>query len=455
MKKKKKTKKKQKHIFTIHEFLFDFISLVLVIGIVVYFGYRSLYFYSKQNQKKVQDAETLNGIVLQNNPVVSSGDGIYQDSNEYFFRGNVKNNYVLLGSNLFRIIRITSDQSVRIVSDDYVASFPWGDEASYQESNVHLWLEKGKEERSGIYYSMIPNISEHFQKTSYTEDILADNQIVNGKEKYSDYVGLLTIMDYITANGKNSFLNTGDLFYLLGYTNNQENLYVEEDGSVKSCDSLNGFGIRPVLTLKANTTISSGDGTESNPYRLAFDEDNQISGRYVKLGNDMWRVYAQDGDVLRLHLNGFIQENGNNVLLPYSSTNSVFSVSDKKNIGYYLNTTYLNQLNYGTMLLDCPSYIGEISDDQGYNYLNIYQNVVHSKVTLLNVFDPIVSSELANYYYVNTTSLVGSMEYDRFSSGLLKESDVRDEKPVVPVVCIAKDGIKKGKGTILNPYIVE
>ena len=68
--KKKKTKKKQKHIFTIHEFLFDFISLVLVIGIVVYFGYRSLYFYSKQNQKKVQDAETLNGIVLQNNPFV-------------------------------------------------------------------------------------------------------------------------------------------------------------------------------------------------------------------------------------------------------------------------------------------------------------------------------------------------------------------------------------------------
>ena len=435
--------------------IFDFISLVLVIGIVVYFGYRSLYFYSKQNLKKVHDAETLNGIILQNNSVVSSGDGLYQDSNEYFFRGNVKNNYVLLGNNLFRIIRIAGDQSVRIVSEDYIASFPWGDEVQYQGSNVHLWLEKGEKEHSGIYYNIIPNITKYFQKTSYTEDILADNHIVNGEDKYSDYVGLLTIRDYIAANGKNSFLNTGDLFFLLGYTKEQDNLYVLEDGSVKSCDSSDGFGIRPVLTLKGNTSISSGDGTETNPYRLAFDEDNLLSGRYVKLGNDMWRVYMEDGNVLRLHLNGFIQENGNNVLLPYSNTNSVFSVSDKKNIGYYLNTIYLNQLNYGTMLLDCPSYIGEISDDQGYNYLNIYQNVVHSKVTLLNVFDPIVSSELASYYYVNTTSIVGSMEYDRFSSGLLKESDVREEKPIVPVVCIAKEGIKMGKGTILDPYIVE
>ena len=454
MKNKKKTKKKQKHIFTIHEFLFDFISLVLVIGIVIYFGYRSLYYYSKQNIKKVEDSQTLNGVILQNNAVTSSGDGIYQDTNGYFFRGNVNNNYVLLGNNLFRIVRISNDSTVRIVSEDYVASFPWGEDYSYQNSNVHVWLEKQENEYSGIYYSMIPDVMDYFIKTNYTEDRLDDSQIVNGEEKYADYVSLLSLRDYITANGKNSYLNTGKLFYLLGYSKDGENLYVEEDGSVLSCDSLNGFGIRPVLTLKANTTISGGDGTEGNPYRLAFDSPN-MNGRYVKLGNDLWRIYHQENDMLRLHLNGYIQENGNPILLPYSNTNSVFSLSDKKNIAYYLNNTYLNQLSYGTLLLDCPSYIGEISDDQGYSYSNIYQNVVYSKVTLLNLFDLIVSPELANYFYVNTTSLVGSMEYDRFASGLLEESDVREEKPIVPVVCIGSSSIKKGKGTILDPYVVE
>ena len=454
MKKKKKTKKKQKHIFSIHEFLFDFVSLVLVIGVAIYFGYRSLYYYSKQNIKKEQDLQTLNGIVVQNIPVVNSGDGLYKDTNGYFFRGKVDNNYVLLGNSLFRIIRIYNDQTVRLVSEDYVASFPWGENSSYQESNVHLWLEKGEDVHSGIYYSMIPEITNYFQKTSYTEDVLEDTQVVSGKDEYSDYVSLLSIRDYINANGKNGFLNTGKLFYLLGYSSNQENLYVEEDGSVQYCDSLSGFGIRPVLTLKANTTISVGDGTINNPYRLEFDNASNMYSRYVKLGNDIWRIYAQEGDILRLHLNGFIQENGVPVALPYSNTNSVFSITDKKNIGYYLNTNYLNQLNYGTILVDCPSYIGEISDDQGYNFLNMYKNVVSSKVTLLNIFDPIVAPELANYFYLNTTSLVGSMEYDRFASGLLEESDVREAKPIVPVVCLSKSSIKTGEGSILDPYVV-
>ncbi len=139
MKKKKKTKKKQKHIFSIHEFLFDFVSLVLVIGVAIYFGYRSLYYYSKQNIKKEHDLQTLNGIVVQNIPVVNSGDGLYKDTNGYFFRGKVDNNYVLLGNSLFRIIRIYNDQTVRLVSEDYVASFPWVGNGCYQEYNVHLW----------------------------------------------------------------------------------------------------------------------------------------------------------------------------------------------------------------------------------------------------------------------------------------------------------------------------
>ena len=273
-------------------------------------------------------------------------------------------------------------------------------------------------------------------------------------EEYSDYVSLLTIRDYITAGGNKSFLNTGKLFYLLGYSDTQENLYVEEDGSIQICDSLTGLGIRPVLTLKENTAYTEGDGSLANPYRLAFDKDN-MSGKYVKLGGDIWRIYLSEGDTLRLHLNGYIKVNGNDYIRNYSNTNSIFDPSDKKNIAYYLNKDYLNSLSYGIMLLDCPSYIGEISDDQGYSFFNIYNQVVVTKVGLLNIFDPIVNPDLGNYFYVNTTSPVGSMEYDRFASGLLEESDVRDEKPIVPVISIAKSAIINGQGTILDPYVVE
>ena len=47
------------------------------------------------------------------------------------------------------------------------------------------------------------------------------------------------------------------------------------------------------------------------------------------------------------------------------------------------------------------------------------------------------------------------MEYNTYSNGLLEEADVRDSKHIVPVVCIKKDSIKNGEGSIDNPYKVE
>ena len=130
-------------------------------------------------------------------------------------------------------------------------------------------------------------------------------------------------------------------------------------------------------------------------------------------------------------------------------------MNDKANIAYYLNTDYLNSLSYNNLLVDCNHNIGEISDDTGYSYSNIYNDVVSSKVGLLNIFDYISNPNLTDYLLLNTTSQVGSMVYNRFSSGLLEEADVRDEKHIVPTICIAKSNLKNGKGTLEDPYVVE
>ena len=95
--KKKSRKKKKKHLIGPKEFLFNFISLVLMIGVGVYFGYRSLYYYSKQNRQFVAEAQTLNGTVVHNTPVVYDDEvGLHQDSLGYYYKGNVINNYVSL-----------------------------------------------------------------------------------------------------------------------------------------------------------------------------------------------------------------------------------------------------------------------------------------------------------------------------------------------------------------------
>ena len=501
--KKIEKKPKKKHIMGPIEFLFNFISLVFMIGVGLYFGGRSLYYYSKQNMKIKEEAMTINGLIVQNNALAKeSTDGLHQDNDGYYFKGNVTNNYVLFDNKLFRVMRVNNDDTVKMISENFVASFMWGENSNYEKSNIQNWLNKTELEHSGVYYDTINDAKKILVKTSYEEEILKDGKIISleeynkeieeeqkklkeateektteteekKEEKKSskkeskkedkeaskeevkkDYVTILSVKDYTIANGKSSYLNNGKLFYILGKNEDKENLYVEEDGSIQSTDSLSGYGIRPVITLKKNTEVSSGTGTKEDPYVIKSGTTNYVDS-YVKLGEDIWRVSSVEGDKLRIYLNGYLKENGQEVSRSYSSYNSIYNINDWTNVGNYLNYGYLGSLPYQGSLVDCNFYTGEISDDAGYGFTNIYSNSVVAKVGLLNIFDYVGNSDLSDYFHINQTSEVGSMEYNKYSNGLLEESDVRDAKHIVPVVCINKDSIKSGEGSLDNPYKME
>lgn len=458
-KKKNNKEKKKKHYIGLKEFLFDFISLVALIGLGIYFGGRSLYYYSKQNNIKEKEAMTLNGLVLSNNKTTKDNeDGLHLDSDGYYFKGNINNNYVLFGNKLFRIIRINNDNTVKMVTENYVSSFMWGEESSYQNSNVRNWLEKTGEDYSGIYYDVLPDANKYLVKTDYTEDVMKNNKVVSSKKTFKDYVTLLTINDYILSSGKSGYLNNGKMFFLLGLNDESSNLYVEADGSIQSCDSLEGFGIRPVITLKKNTVVLSGSGTIEDPYVIDVGQDDKYIDKYVSLGGELWRIYDNKSGILRLYKNGYISMNGSEVMLPYTSSvnniTSIYNPLEKGNIGYILNNNYLNGLSYKDLLLDTDFYIGEISDDVGYNYKNIYLNKVTCKIGLLNIFDYNSNNYFDDYFHVNTTSEVGSMQYNVNASGLLTESDVREVKHIAPVISISSDVIKGGSGLENDPYVV-
>ena len=494
----KEKKTKPKHVMGPIEFIFDFISLVFMLGVALYFGGRSFYYYSKQNVKIKEEAMTVNGLVVQNNSIAKdNNDGLHQDVDGYYFKGKVENNYVMFENRLFRIVRVNNDDTVKLVSEGFASSFMWGENSNYKDSNIQNWLNKTDQEHSGIYYDTIANIK-LLKKTEYTEDILKDDKIITLEEfnkekeeleekekkleeekketttekkeeekeenettkkekevnKEKDYITILTVKDYTLANGMSSYLNNGKMFYLLGLNDEEENLYVEEDGSIQSTDSLTGYGIRPVITLKKNTEVVKGTGTKDDPYVVKSSEKNYVDS-YIKLGEDTWKVSSLEGDTLRLYLNGYLKENGNEVTRSYSSYNSIYDLGDRSNIGNYLNNSYVNSLSYKDKLVNCNFYTGEISDDAGYKYTNIYNKSVTAGVGLLNIFDYVSNNELSDYFHINLTSEIGSMEYNTYSNGLLEEADVRDVKHIVPVVCIKKDSIKNGEGSLDNPYKVE
>lgn len=452
--KKTNTKKEKKLFFSKKEFVFNFISLVVIICIGIYFGGRSFYYYGEQNSSKKQVEQTLNGVLLSNNKIVKEGDGFHRDNDGYFFKGNVESNYVMAFNRLFRVLRVSDDGFVKLVSEDNVASFMYGEDTKYQNSNIRKWLTKTDNEYSGIYYDTIPNIKDFVIKTKYTEDVLG-KKVITGKHEYSDYVTSLSLQDYVNSGSSNGFLNNKKLYYLNGTNKDNEVLFVDEDGSILGADSLDGYGIRSVITLKNNLTISSGDGSLNNPY--VINQKNKVNyiDSYVKLGNDIWKVYNNTNNVLKMYLNGYLNVGGVELKRNYSKSGSKFDITNKNNIGYYLNTTYLKSLPYSNYLIDNNFYTGELSTDTGYEYKNIYTDRVTCRVGLLNIFDYVSNNSFNDYFHMNTTSGVGSIQYSTNSNGLLEEADVTDLKHVVPVVSINSASIKSGDGTLNNPYVLE
>lgn len=443
-------KNKRKHLYTKKEFLFNFLSLIIMIGIGIYFGYRSLYYYSKQNMVHKGNNQNMSEVIINSNKLVTDGDGFHRDKKGYYFKGNVGNNYVSFANRMFRIIRINNDGSIKLVSSNIVSSFMWGDDSTYEKSNLHNWLEKTTEENSGIYYNTIPSIDKFLVKTSYSEDTLKDDKVVANKNKSNDYVATLTIDDYITSGGKNGYLNNGELYFLLGLSSDKGVLYVEDDGSISESDNFTGYGVRAVITLNKNTISAYGDGSVDNPYTVEQKNNTNYIDSIIKLGNDTWKVYKEENDSLRLVKADYIKTNGVEFKYRFSEEENTFDLEDWNGLAVYLNNSYLNSLSYKDILESKDYYIGEISSDTGYSYKNIYQDKVNCKVGLLNIFD-YDNNNYDDFYLINT--LQGDMQYIKYKSGLLGEAEMIDDKHIVPVISINKNSIKSGKGTLNDPYI--
>ena len=450
----KKSKKKKRHSFGIKEFIFDFLSLVLALAVVLYFGGRCFYFYSLQSTNKKSASVNLDSAILNNNQLVKSGDGLYKKKNGYFFKGKVENNYVWFANRMFRVLSVEDDNSVRLVSNDLVSMFMWGDSETYDNSNIRLWLTNTEDAKSGLYYNTIPNFKKYVKKTTYTLDTLDGNKVKTGKEKFSDSVASISLDDYVLSGGKDGYLNNGKLFYLIGFTSDKDYLYVEEDGSIMSCDKLDSYGIRSVITIKKNTTITQGDGTINNPYTIDMGTDNNYVDGYVKLGDDIWKVSANDNGILKMYLNGYINVGGVEVSKPYSNGSNIFDYYDWSSMAYYLYNAYYPSLPYKDLIVNNNYPNGEFSAETGYYYANIYNSSFEGPVSMLNLFDYVSNNELTDFYRNNTTSSVGDIQYVTYFNGLVEEADVKYAKHIVPVISIDSKILKSGSGRIDDPYVV-
>ncbi len=455
-KKKNTKKKKEKHIVGTKELVFDIISILLIVSLGIYFGFRSIKYYSKETSKNKVEANTLFRAITTNNEITKGKNGLRQTKDGYYFIGSVENNYVKVFNRIYRVIDINKNNEIKIVSNNNEAVFTYGNDNSFSNSNINFWLNKGKEDLSGVYYYSIPSPKEFLVKTSYKIGTFNNDKITyNDKEDYSDYFSLLNVSDYAKALGKKSYLNNGSFSFILGNDSNGNPLYLNEDGTIDTASSYDSYGIRVVMTLKKNIEITGGNGTVDDPYVINQGDKVNNVNKYYKLGDDLYQAYADSGNSVKLKKSDYLSVNGNYVELPFSKNNSEFNLDERNSIANYLNTTYLNSLSYANSLSTCDFFVGEVSADTSYSLTEIYTEVVNAKVGLLNEFDLNTDNTLTDYYLINKTSSVGTMlrTYNRL--GILDDAKGTELKKVVPVVCIEKNLFKNGEGTLDNPYVLE
>ena len=226
-------------------------------------------------------------------------EGLIKSSDDsgisYYFRGNVKNNYVSFADLTWRIVRINGDGTVRMILDDIISeSANYKNEESesflYQDSYISTALDNWHQEN-------LRNYTNYIATTNYCNDISHDDannylpysRIMTNKiptlnclgNTFKNNIGILSIDEVVlagatpTKSNQSYYLynpNIKDSWYTMTAASGIEksiNMFiVDANGNIKTTISGSTYErVRPVINLIKNTEVT-GDGTIDNPYKV-------------------------------------------------------------------------------------------------------------------------------------------------------------------------------------------
>ena len=353
---------------------------------------------------------------------------------------------------LWRIIKVNNDNTIKLISNDVITYLSYG-QNDYENSYMNTWLNKTDDDNTGILENLLNTPYNYLTNDSICKDNISDTKhITCDKISDTDLIGTLSVFDYVNAGGKDSYLNINKYYYLSTLDSNNNIWYVNDNGNVSSANGSDIYGIRPTITLKSNSKSLSGNGTANNPYII---DENYLFGSYVKLGDDIWRVYDIAEDNIKLSLNDYLKEDGEDFLYKYSTNGYYHNDTKKGSLAYYLNNTYLNSLSYKNSIINIKWSNGIYGSSNDYNYKDTLNTKVDTKVTVLSIGNVILNGELSDYYLSTGISESSSLVYTVKDNGTLYGKSSTSEARVVPTISIDKNVLTKGNGTINSPYEME
>lgn len=264
----------------------------------------------------------------------NTGSGLYRTSDDdgatYYFRGDVKNNYVSFANQLWRIIRINGDGSIRLIKSESIGDSKFNEQAELskyvgftydnasactQESPCISSYNTGSKTFTNsktVTNSIVKTYLENWYKnnlssydskialTKFCNDTTTDdsssnskayNRMVNGAPSltcqdtsetfgglYKLKIGLINADEMLMAGAswtdpaKANYLEYSSQTWSLTPATISNGSYAAglmgDYGNLSFyvADINGAYAIRPVINLNASTQISSGNGSESNPF---------------------------------------------------------------------------------------------------------------------------------------------------------------------------------------------
>lgn len=430
--------------------VFCFISFLFILSCCIFYGTRFLKLFIENHKEAISEKNSLAKVLKEKN---EENENFKSVNGQTYFVGKEENNYLLFSNILWRIIKLNDDNSITVISNNALTSLAFGKGEGFNESEIFKWLNKSDKEYSGILENALD--TNYLQKTvSCTSkvDELTNSPCTDDENK-DNYFTLLPIADYLNIGSKDSYLAIDEYFYLSNMTTENRTWYVDDTGNGKMGNGTDVLGIRPVMTIKANADFAGGDGTKDNPYTI--EKENSLFGSYVKLGDDIWRVYEIKDNTLRLMLNDYLKVSGNNLTYRYSNNSSYHNDTASGSIAYYLNNDFLNKLSYKDKIAEIKWPNGYYNSSTDFDYTNALKAEVDTKVALMSIGNIFLNPELYNYFTMTGSKEKSNMVYIVAEDKRNYPRQIGSSVNVIPCISIDKSILTKGNGTKNSPFEME
>jgi len=443
----KEVKKKKKRKLNFQK-IFNLISFTFILACCIFYGSRFISLYL-ENEKQTSITVFAN-IIKDNNKENKSFKKI---NNDYYFQGKDSNNYLIYSNLTWRIIRINENNTITAVLENSITSLAQeGD--SYNDSNINLWLNNNEEEYTGILEKEL-NKPQKYLTTTYTcNDKIDDMNNMNCKIKTEDtLITIPSISDYANTGGSDSFMNNEEYYYLINQNTENQSWYVNNKGNINTTNGDDIIGVKPVITINSSVELIEGNGAKEKPYII--EKENSLFGSYVKLGNDIWRIYKVEDDQIKLSLDGYLKINNKDITYKYSNNGYYHNDTISGSLAYYLKNTYLKTLSYKDIINEVKYSNGLYNNTNDYDYKEVLKTKVDTKVTVLSIGDIILNPLNTNYYTSTGISKDSNLVYVMNNNFKVYAEIAVKELKIVPVISINKDILTEGKGTKESPLEVK